>query len=416
MKTPDKNLVLISFDPSLAHVVQQAVEGEFSVFSCDELSGKKIGAFEPHAVFICPNGNIKTNLEDIKDLVNNLEGVPVLMMSANADADDVVKAFRYGVKDFFLWPEPVENIRSSLLRFTHSRRAGLRNWAGRIMNRLFQTERKPGSVPVSRQFVSSITESSGAGYDLCIRMFGGFSIETRVGRLPCLNGLQSPSLLAYLICHRNKPVRREVLLNEFWPDRNQESGRNSLNVALHTIRTYLRENTAFDDLILYQNRAYSLKPGLVIRTDIEAFTELWEAGRQQEASGKKEQAVKTFEAALALYRGDFLEGFQSEGWAGYTRDMLSEYYLRILDKLAAHYLGCKQYDKALDLGQQLLLKDPREEGIHRLLMKCFISLKQPEKALKQYEKCREMLQREWEAQPSEETQVLYEAVTRSRRL
>ena len=416
MKTPIKNLVLISFDTSLAHVVEQAAGGEFSVFACNELSWDKITAFEPDAVFICPNGNIKTDLEKIKGLIADLDETPVLMMSAHADAGDVVKAFRYGVKGFFLWPEPIDNIRSTLSQLTNSRRLLLRKWLGRIKKRLFLSARQSGSGRVSTlPGVSAFSPAAPAGYDLYFSMFGGFSIETRSGCLPCLNGLQTPSLLAYLVCHRDKPVRREVLLNEFWPDRRHESGRNSLNVALHAIRTYLRENSPFDDLILYQNRSYSLRPGLTIHTDIEALTDLWERGRQQESAGQMEQAVKTFEAALILYKGDFLEGFQSEEWTGYTRDMLSEYYLRILDKLAVHYLGNKQYDKALDLGQQLLRKDPREEGVHRLLMKCFISLKQPEKALKQYEKCREMLQREWEALPSEETLALYESVTRNRR-
>src|SRR5688572_14242109 len=98
------------------------------------------------------------------------------------------------------------------------------------------------------------------------------------------------ALLAYLALETSEgPVRRDALLALFWPELGEEEARRALRQGLHHLRRVVGDDviiTAGDELGL-DERSF--------RCDAVAFDRLVGEGR--------------FEEALALYRGEFLDGF-----------------------------------------------------------------------------------------------------------
>src|SRR5262249_62240031 len=61
---------------------------------------------------------------------------------------------------------------------------------------------------------------------------------------------------------------------------------------------------------------------------------------------------------------------------------------------------------AIAVGQRLLDLDPLSEDVHRALMRRYAQAGEIGAALKQYERCRDILHRELAAKPSPETEAL----------
>lgn len=88
-----------------------------------------------------------------------------------------------------------------------------------------------------------------------IELFGGLRI-TRDGQvITRFQTRKTAALLAYLAYFRGKVVAREVLADLFWPDNDPEAGRNSLRVALNSLRRQLEPPGVPQGAVLIADRA-----------------------------------------------------------------------------------------------------------------------------------------------------------------
>jgi DNA-binding SARP family transcriptional activator len=219
------------------------------------------------------------------------------------------------------------------------------------------------------------------------------------------------AVLAYLLVHRHQPVLRDVLMDIFWPDATPAAARNSLNVALHSLRRSFRRLSDVP-VIVFQDGAYSLNPELVTWLDVEEFVQHAELGYRREAEGDVEAAIVEYEAAAALYEGDFLSENRYEDWTMLPREKLRLTYLDILDRLSHIYLDRKRFAACITLCQLILARDACREDIHCRLMRCYARQNQYPAAIRQYQACVEALQREISVEPAEATTLLYERICR----
>ena len=107
---------------------------------------------------------------------------------------------------------------------------------------------------------------------------------------------------------------------QFWPDSTADSARNSLNVAIFSLRKALR--VGFDDNfshIIFRNNAYSLNSEMVVWVDVEAFEAQLQDGGRLENEGDWETAVSIYQAAESLYQGSFLAEERYETWVAQYR-------------------------------------------------------------------------------------------------
>jgi DNA-binding SARP family transcriptional activator len=199
-------------------------------------------------------------------------------------------------------------------------------------------------------------------------------------------------------------------METFWPNTDQDSARNSLNVAIHNVRGILHEVNPDYEYILFKEECYFLNPGIDVWVDVEEFLHYWKIAQRTERQNGIQAAVGEYEAAAALYHGDFLEEDLYESWPSSERENLKEIYLFVLDRLSNYYSQDGKPSTAASLCETILAKDNCREDIHQRLMRCYCRLEQREKAVKQYRKCVEALEAELDVKPTRATIELYERI------
>jgi DNA-binding SARP family transcriptional activator len=227
---------------------------------------------------------------------------------------------------------------------------------------------------------------------LQLRLFGG--IELRSDRAPDAPppGRKVRALLAYLALSPDLPYPREKLMALLWSDRAEAQARASLRQALTELRHALGEPSP---LRTEQDTVSLESSGIVV--DAVEFERLAKAGK--------------LEQAAALYRSPLLDGHgvrdgAYEDWLRAERTRLHDLAIDVLHRLAASQSG----DAAIKTAQRLLQLDSAREEAHRLLMRLYASAGQRAQALRQYQLCRDSLQREVQARPDAETERLYRQI------
>jgi DNA-binding SARP family transcriptional activator len=206
--------------------------------------------------------------------------------------------------------------------------------------------------------------------------------------------LKSQSLLAYLVHHRRQPIHRDHLADLFFGERSEHKARRSLSTALWHIRRCLPD----DSFLLNNSQSVQFDPHSPLWLDVEEF----------EALAARSEAASLY-SAVALYRGDFLDGFYDD-WIISERYRLESLYLETLDRLIGVYESGKEDQAALAMALRLLDRDALCEDAHQAAMRAYCRLGQRKAALEQYARCQEMLRKELGVEPVVETQDLYQAI------
>lgn len=213
---------------------------------------------------------------------------------------------------------------------------------------------------------------------------------------------QAVQLLKLLVTHVNRPLHRELLIERFWPDADAETGWNRLKVTVHCLRQCLREAGFDREAITTIDSSYLLQAESVW-IDARSFETLVRDGRAHQRAGRAADAIRCYEEAKRIYRGDFMEGDLYADWCAEERERLCEIYIETLNALAELHFRQGEFAAAAQECHVALLREPCRESVHRLLMQSLIELKRYDGALRQFERCRQVLRTELGVQPSPET-------------
>lgn len=210
--------------------------------------------------------------------------------------------------------------------------------------------------------------------------------------------LKSQSLLAYLVAFRHQPHTREHLAALFWGERPERRARRSLSTALWQIHHCLPRA----DLLLSNTTSIQFNPQTSLWLDVEAFEAL-----------AAQPDLASLRAAVDLYRGDFLDGFDDD-WVVSERYRLESLLLDVLTRLMTIRETLGDHVGTLAAARQLLARDPLHEDAHRAVMRSLCHLGQRHAALSQYRICQQLLRQDLDAAPMTETQALYRAIVEGR--
>ena len=244
--------------------------------------------------------------------------------------------------------------------------------------------------------------------ELQVRCLGRLSLrcceapEGAASDLPLPATLKAQSLLAYLVAHRDRPQSRDHLAELFWGDRPEHNARRSLATALWQIRRCLPG----DDFILADAADVQLNPHRAFWLDVAEFEKL---ARTRTAPAH----VSALQQAVALYRGDFLDGFYDD-WVLSERYRLESLYCDALAGLMAAREALGEHEAVLAVALRLLEQDSLREDAHRAAMRAYCRLGQRHAALAQYGRCQQMLQAELGIEPMAETLALRQAIVEGR--
>lgn len=162
-----------------------------------------------------------------------------------------------------------------------------------------------------------------------------------------------------------------------------------------------------------------LGPGLILtEADLVWFNPqaAWVDSREFERSLQGDLARQTreaLEAALSLYRGEFLAGMtlkdapEFELWLLGQRAHLRQLYERGLGEIVTRLTAGEAYEAAIERARQLLQSNPLLEEVHARLIWLYAHTGQREAALKQFEWCRQLLRQELAVEPMPELQAIH---------
>ena len=206
------------------------------------------------------------------------------------------------------------------------------------------------------------------------------------------------ALLAYLALETAAgPVRRDGLLALFWPELGEDEARRALRQGLHHLRRVVG-----DAVIVATGDELAIRDGS-FRCDAAAFETL--------------VGLRQFEEALALYRGDFFDGFhvddvapELEEWVSRTRARLKRRASSTAWAAADAAASSGQTEQATELGRRACDVDPDQEAGWRRLMKLQDQLGDRAGALRTYDELAGRLEREFDAKPAAETSALAQQI------
>jgi DNA-binding SARP family transcriptional activator/predicted ATPase len=250
---------------------------------------------------------------------------------------------------------------------------------------------------------------------LRVRLLGGLSLSLGDRDVPLLDWwAKAKKLFAYLVIHQGRPVSRDILLDEFWPEGDQQRAVHSLQTTLSFIRRSLRSLPGgplmADRLIVARDGNYLFDGEGRCESDVQLFTARRQEGARLKAAGHPDAAAAQWQEADRLYAGDLLPDFPYDDWCTSPRERLRSQYMELLLELARYLRQAQRLREALHTTERMFLIDGCDERAHRMAMRCHVQLGRPVEALRQFERCCQILERELRVRPSKATQDLHELI------
>jgi DNA-binding SARP family transcriptional activator len=249
---------------------------------------------------------------------------------------------------------------------------------------------------------------------LNVALFGSLSVslaadstQARPINLPT----RQAALLVFLALGRGRYFSRWQIAQTLWGDSQDATTLGPLNTALWRLRRAIEQAPAKPGDYLVTNRQGALGlngPG-PIWLDVDDFTRLTRSGLSQPLPQLSKTDIHDLQTALALYKGEFLTGF-NDPWALVERERYRRIYLNTLGRLTEIHTAWQDYGGAIGYAQAILDLDPLREDVHRDLMRCYVMQGRRTLALRQFELCRDSLRRELGVAPMRETLALYQHI------
>ncbi|HEY6843719.1 MAG TPA: response regulator [Thermoanaerobaculia bacterium] len=242
---------------------------------------------------------------------------------------------------------------------------------------------------------------------LQLELLGDLQMRSASGSLFNVSAKKSQALLAYLGVKPSQRVSREKIASLLWSSTGPDQARQSLRQTLSTLRKELVQLSPDEKILVEENDLLGVDEANV-SCDVAAFESLV-------AAGSEESLAK----ASALYRGDFLDGFQIneerfDQWVIAERDRLHRMALRGNMQLMEIQTRRGAVDDAIATGQRSLRIDILQEPVHRSLMRLYMQSGDLLNAIQQFETLSKVLKRELRVDPDAETKALYRDIMQLR--
>ena len=245
---------------------------------------------------------------------------------------------------------------------------------------------------------------------LRIRLLGGFGVWIEEREIPevAFARRKARSLLKLLALQPGYKLHRDQILDLLWPGLDASAAAAQLYKAIHHVRHAIGQaepGVSAESLVALREEVVSLAAPGGVRTDIDAFERL-----AREALGVRN--VGMLQRAIASYSGDLLPADLYEEWTEQSREALRQLHMQLLLELGDAHLGRGQLAEAADAFRQALARDPTTEAAHRGLMRVYAAQGNRTRALRQYQRCTEVLERELDVAPDQETARLHREIAK----
>jgi DNA-binding SARP family transcriptional activator len=265
---------------------------------------------------------------------------------------------------------------------------------------------------------------------LALSLLGGFQAALDGRPLMRFKSNKVRALLAYLAVEADRPHRREALAAMFWPERSDSEALSNLRYSLASLRKTLGDRTAAIPFLLISHDTIQFNQASDAWLDVTQLYQLVASvyregsdrlpGQHSTAIPLSATAIQDLQAAIALYRGSFLEGFSVAGaapfeeWTLLRREQIQQPVIAVLSSLVTEFQTRGNYKQAQAYARQQMALEPWNEAAQRSLMRALALDGQRTAALHQFQTCCRILKEELGVEPAEETLALYEAIREGR--
>jgi DNA-binding SARP family transcriptional activator len=244
-----------------------------------------------------------------------------------------------------------------------------------------------------------------------IHLFGKFKAEYQTRPLDDLDAAKTQELFSYLLVYHDRPHAREALATLLWGEAATDKSKKYLRQTLWHLQTALdAPGAAF---LAAEHDWVRLDLTDALWLDVAVFEQACALAQGVRGRELDDARLAALRAAVALYRGDLLEGCYHD-WCLYERERLQNLYLAALDKLLGHAAAHQDYEAGQTYGALLLRQDRAHERTHRQLMRLHYGAGDRTAALRQYERCRVALRAELDVEPDARTRALHEQIRADR--
>lgn len=253
---------------------------------------------------------------------------------------------------------------------------------------------------------------------LSLSLLGSFQVRLDGKPLTQFEYDKVRALLAYLVVEAGYPQRRDALCALLWPEQSDKAARHSLSQALLKLRQTLADQGAEVPFLLADRTTVQFNPASTYWLDVAEFEAALAAPVAHDHPRPETcaQCMERRQRAVALYRGDFLKGLSIgdslafEEWMSVKQERLHRLALDALYELTRYHEWRGELDQARQYARRQLELEPWREEAHQQLMRLLAHGGQRSAALAQYETCQRVLAEEFGADPSPDTQRLYERI------
>jgi DNA-binding SARP family transcriptional activator len=219
-------------------------------------------------------------------------------------------------------------------------------------------------------------------------------------------------LLTVLLVRADQVVPIEQLMAEIWGEDLPRRATAGLHVYVSQIRKFLHRPERSESPLVTRTPGYVLRLGLD-ELDLRRFEQLVNLGRSYARVQRYDQAARTFETALALWRGDLtddvyrgpiLEGFQT--W-------LNEARMECVEMVIDSRLMLGRHGELVGDLYRLTKEHPLREAFHRQLMLALYRCGRQADALHAYQTARRTIKAELGLEPCPSLQDLQRAILTS---
>ncbi len=229
------------------------------------------------------------------------------------------------------------------------------------------------------------------------RLLGGLELRDDRGNELTLATRKSRALLAFLITEADKWHTRERLAGLLWGDRQPAQARHSLTQALGAIR---KLGDAANVTLIESGSERVRLLSAAVNADTLSF---------------REHHSRDAARAAECYAGPLLDGFAPldaafDEWLLMERVSLHQQACSTLTKVTDQAETRGDFAVAIAAARRWLALDPFAEPAHRRLMQLLIASGDQAEAIRQYQICERLLDKELGIAPSVETTLLLQAI------
>ena len=220
---------------------------------------------------------------------------------------------------------------------------------------------------------------------------------------------KTQSLLKILLHERGQIFTQDQLIDWLFPDQGLDVASRNLQKRVSELRKILEPSLPRGTDSQYIQRlgqGYAFSADSSCETDLELFKTSLSAAREHEEDGNWDSAREHYQAAIDLYRSEFLSEDRYEEWTLQAREHWAGQQLLALEHLAESHARLGGFETAIEHCRNVVAQDDCRESAARQLMIYYWKTGEQSKVSQIYQQIIEALS-DMDVEPSTETAQLF---------